>query len=93
MKWHIEESGWSNLWDVYDEDGNALVRDKTLENARLIAAAPDMLEALRDMIDELRHDELENRMYMGVDTANWVIKKAQKAIAKAESPSGEEGRE
>ena len=44
--WTVE-AGFYGLFIVYDEDGNVLARDKTQGVACLIAAAPELLEALK----------------------------------------------
>lgn len=44
--WTIETSSIPGLYDVYDEDGNRVVRHTTHERACLVAAAPDMRAAL-----------------------------------------------
>ena len=48
MTWATERcTMFTGLMDVYDEDGNIVAKDKTPDNARLIAAAPDLLAALK----------------------------------------------
>lgn len=69
---------WGHEGDV-DAGVQGRTRDEMLANARLIAAAPDLLEALRDIV----------RGYDGptVDAATAVsshIQAARMAIAKAE---------
>ena len=53
--------------------------DVSMENARLIAAAPDLLEALERLI-KLRDDGLSNDYYLfkdAIDAAREVAKKAR----------------
>jgi len=55
MTWTIETGSTPALWDVYDEDGNRIARDKTRGHATLIASAPQLAEeneALRAMLRE-----------------------------------------
>jgi hypothetical protein len=61
----IEEEGTSLFACVYEEG-----------DAHLIAAAPDLLEAIQAVVD-----------YGAMTGASWVIEKATAAIAKAEGRS------
>lgn len=49
-KW-TAETGFYGLFDVYDEDGNILARVKTQDVARLMAAAPELLETSSLLFD------------------------------------------
>ena len=63
---------------------NQYLADESVANARLIAAAPDLLAALRNMLCEVRMSaDTENRL------ARLTIEHAEKAIAKAEGRAGE----
>ena len=54
MTWTTERSTmFTGLMDVYDEDGNIVAKDKTPENAHLIAAAPELLAACEFALTEL----------------------------------------
>lgn len=53
------------------------MKEETLANARLIAAAPELLEALKDVLDKI---PLTDSGYFETPTA----RKARAAIAKAE---------
>lgn len=44
--WHIEHSVFPGLYSVFDGDGNPIVVDCNIDRARLVEAAPEMLEAL-----------------------------------------------
>jgi len=59
------------------------LEDQTaLRNARLMAAAPDLLKALRGLVDDIETDG-------GVDTSDWpLLEGAKAAIAKAEEVDG-----
>ena len=47
MKWKMESSiAFSGLYDVYDKDGNRVAEHKILEEALLIANAPDLLKGI-----------------------------------------------
>jgi hypothetical protein len=59
----------------------ALVRDFNEANARLIAAAPEMLEALRDMLADL---DMHGIALLGLDRGPGAMDKARAAIAKAQ---------
>lgn len=65
---------------------------ETESNARLIAAAPEMLEALRGLLDQL---EAAGIYIPGEDSGQWhgaeglSFRKASEAIAKAEGRAGE----
>ena len=65
--WHIEEAPSA----VYDAENNLVCTTSSDDTARLIAAAPDMLEALRNL---MRHMP---------DYADTVWIDAQAAIARA----------
>jgi hypothetical protein len=64
------------------EGANELEADETRANARLIAAAPELLEALRDMLSGWKYiREVHGDLYgVGWDRAQ---EKAESAIAKA----------
>ena len=61
---------------VYDGVG-AREAEETRANARLIAAAPELLEALQKMLPELRGLSIVS------DTAAEMLREAEAAIAKA----------
>ena len=56
------------------------IKGQTKVNARLLAAAPDMLEALETACDELCRQSFSTDDQTGV---NYAIDKARAAIAKA----------
>lgn len=59
---------------------NIIGRDETMSNARLIAAAPDMLEAIKKMLTQFAdHAQYDDE---GFDTS--AIESAIAAVAKAE---------
>lgn len=53
--------------------------DERVANARLIAAAPDLLDALIEIVEDLTHEDHEP----GDWSQHVVVKKARAAIAKA----------
>jgi len=68
--WTIETGSTPALWDVYDEDGNRIARDKTQNRATLIASAPQLAEeneALRALLTLLLSDPSDNSI-----NAVWV---------------------
>lgn len=68
-----QPSGWTNIHGDPDKDGwTLLAKVHTASDARLIAAAPDMLAALRKISNMDGRDDL---------TSAWTI--ARTAIAKA----------
>lgn len=80
-------------WRVFESNGGAFICDAAdAEKARLIAAAPEMLEALKASTDALiemlprihgaRMDEVACRAFV-----SGLIAKAQAAIVKAEGQS------
>ena len=79
MKWRVETSTmFTGLMTVYDEDGNSVVRDKIPEHARLIAAAPNMLEACQYTLENLQHYMTNNQIFIS------AMESLQKAVDKAE---------
>lgn len=86
--WHVNSSGAEIVEDrgiviaeVFDR-GTETPRPQA--NARLIAAAPDMLRALQDFVgmsSSLEHG-VRNQPYTD-DSAKFVIENARSAIAKA----------
>jgi hypothetical protein len=66
---------------------SAIKRQKRRANGLLMAAAPDLLVALKDAIDEMEVNYVE---FLGEDTATFkavtrIIKRGRSAIARAES--------
>jgi hypothetical protein len=62
--------------------------DKNKANARLIAAAPDLLQALRNLVDIQERDERGDPDYLATD--EWreeALMIAKSAIAKADEES------
>ena len=55
-KWWYKK--WGKVYIVKDEDGNRIADVITEANARLIAAAPDMYEALKNVCKECFHDSV-----------------------------------
>ena len=47
-KWTVKASEIPGLYDVYDQDGNRVKKHTTIERAKLIAAAPELPEALKN---------------------------------------------
>jgi hypothetical protein len=69
------------MW-ICDEHGGSVIA-----NARLIAAAPDLLAALADMVDALKLDTLQDGgQFIGEAYAD-LFAAAQNAIAKARGQS------
>lgn len=70
----INADGWQSLARVVTVmEGDNRPFAEGVANARLIAAAPDLLEALKELLDQDEHGEDEI----------WVRNKARAAIAKA----------
>ena len=67
-------------WYVVAENEDVLSRGSSRDDARLIAAAPDLLAALKAMSEYMAYAEI-----LGEDKA--VFKNARAAIAKAEGVS------
>jgi hypothetical protein len=95
---------WSHLgWIITGGDGSTVARivpwdssgtrDEDIANARLIAAAPDLLEALEGMIIALRKQArlahvAGGDVYLSEDNGDvWI--KARAAIAKAKGETNE----
>ena len=82
MKWHVNCRG-------IDEHGIPLVAVdgsqsiKAVDRRYLIAAAPDLLEALQNIAINLKPDS-KARDYFGDKVVDDAIKRAEAAIAKAE---------
>lgn len=65
--WTVEPSAIPGLFDVYDENGDRVVRHTTHDRARLIASAPDLAaenERLRAALEALA-EKWESKPYTG----------------------------
>lgn len=89
-KWKAERADCWNSWEIFTDSGEniCIINNEQLaqaDNARLIAAAPELLDALKSLIDG--YIELVN----SGDCGNWdpetdkEVIQARAAIAKAES--------
>lgn len=78
--WELQILAGGHEFDIYGQSGEslALVREANESNARLIAAAPDLLDALRDCVARLA--ELQEKTYYPLA---WPRVKAMAAINKA----------
>lgn len=92
--WTIETGSRPALFTVYDEDGNPVALDKTKEVACLVAAAPELLEALRALALTAPTDTITSAW----DGQSWTvainvtvedIMKARAAITKTQGESNE----
>lgn len=83
--YYISGIGWENFCKVFTiTDGFSNCKKETKANAKLIAAAPDLLKVLQELIF-LHQCEMEG-LQSGRPTANqWLetIKKGELAISKA----------
>lgn len=88
-----EEAGCSEAAPITTQDGTVIAlvvasgdayfdEDRVSDNARLIAAAPDLLEALKKLLEE--KDDYMRRNNLGDPMKESVSKIARAAIAKAE---------
>ena len=68
------------VWNVYAKSENPVARASSVGDARLIAAAPDMLEALEELVGTLDDGDT---VWMDVETKRPVTEKARAIIAKA----------
>jgi hypothetical protein len=92
MTWRIE-TGLPGLYDVYDEDGNRVVSNTTIERARLIAAAPAMLAALEEQEKVLNSDGMEHSEWVACRVRARALLKAALATARGETPPNSETRQ
>ncbi len=80
-----DENGEHPIADVLELGGY----DQTLDNAQLIAAAPDLLEASTDALltisDTLRHEDLS---LGGISALEMCVDDLRNAIAKAKGGEG-----
>jgi len=78
--WHYQSSAGDHDYLVYDEDNGkdiAIVRNFDVANARLVAAAPELLEACETLANYVADLEGGNGRTFG------IVTKARAAIAKA----------
>lgn len=77
--WHIE----SEPFNVWDDRGRLIATvhcplepdeawERGCDNARLIAAAPDLLKALKAMLDPMRYEDFEE-----IEMASSAVEKAE----------------
>lgn len=83
--WFMSPTHMGKAWDIGAEDGSniALVHSEaeqgsweSVNNAILICAAPDLLEALRDLYDAVRSFD-SNDFYFDLRAASSAIAKAE----------------
>jgi len=55
--WHAERCLIDNAWCVRDANGNAVARNLSRADARAIAAAPDFVDAVREVVERLDRAE------------------------------------
>lgn len=82
-KWKVSQAGYMSPISVMNDNGDVQICSSitTMANANLIAAAPELLEALKTMAKQYRVEH-------GLDGAyDEVLTQAEKAIAKAEGRS------
>lgn len=76
----ISGDGWVRLCDVYTVmEGCREPYPEGMANARLIAAAPDLLDALIDLLHQSK---------LSQDEGGWDFEQAEAAIAKATGNDG-----
>lgn len=87
--WEVTETFWASLpgeakavycWNVQGDD-LWVTNIRKLEQARLIAAAPELLKALKTLVERIDNDLLPKGDFPGVPSG---IARAKAAIAKAE---------
>ena len=80
----------SDIGRVYASDGELVAtvhqtKDKRIqENARLFAASPDLLAALKDAVDQIERQPRWDDDYPGRYSRKFVLSMLEAAIAKAE---------
>lgn len=72
----------ATVWEMADGRHNAELTGKDMANARLIAAAPDLLAALKDLLHDADIDH-EGKLVC-IPDCNCPREKARRAIRKAE---------
>ena len=75
--WHVHAT------EVRDTHDVPVARVGLNKNARLIAAAPELLEALELLEMRLRHADEGGHMYASIDTKGVLARAVRAAIAKA----------
>lgn len=77
------------MWPALHEKDNKNVRKETIEaNARLIAAAPDMFEALKRLLQGIESPDALNQHF--TDEAHKLVAKIELAAVEAEIKIEEE---
>lgn len=75
-----DESNIATIWDAVEEE-------ETIHNAKLIAVAPEMLEALKDFVKAVENEDIiiyDNLDHDGfASTPSKIYQKSKKVIEKA----------
>lgn len=66
-------------YEVNFDDEDEAIKSIALANARLIAAAPDLYEALKNLLEDTQHKE-----HADCDSGPCPVREARAALAKAE---------
>ena len=80
---HKNRRGIGSISNSFNDDGDQYTSAEDAANARLIAAAPDLLEALRDVVSQIAaYDKLfgENSCAIDDSPAKQAIDKATKEV-------------
>jgi hypothetical protein len=73
MKWSAHKHTQTDKWYVKDEEGNFLVINTTEDRAKLIAGAPEVRDALRDLTERIDGEELRDGSSLDTAWAHALI--------------------
>lgn len=73
MKWEAKYSKLIGSWYVEDEKGKLLSDLQDEQTARLIAAAPELLENLKRIIDRIKENDLQQYFPSAFERADKLL--------------------
>lgn len=74
--WIVSQPERSDICKISDHNGYDDIRGKDLANAHLIASAPELLNALQSLVEELDGQFLSTSTNLYIENANKAINKA-----------------